>query len=493
MVESSDPRDLAGKRQEPAGDRCRKQLKELKEHDGDQKPSGLFESTEDIKARVRNSLLKPDPHTVADFYHHIGIWRWLAVHPVFENTTLAVISLNAVYIAVDTDHNSADTLLDAHPVFQFMEHAFCLYFTLEWLVRFKAFKLKKNCFRDAWFVFDSALVFMMVGETWVLTAVQITTGSGESPLGNMAILRLARLLRLSRLMRMLKSFPELMILIKGMVTAMKSVGYVMVLLILVTYVFAIAFTQLAAGTEMGENYFENVALSMYSLIVYGTFLDALSDFCNDIKEESAACMFLVVIFICLSALTVMNMLIGVLCEVISAVADAENEELRTAHAIEKMRGVTESIDTDSNGMISHKEFMLILDTDKAIEALNDVGVDPVGLVDFVDIFFVKEGEQIELEFEKFMELVLDLRGTNTATVKDMMHLGKAVRDAKENLQGQITNVKQSHDRVGQKLDAVLTAVGKLTEAQERPRARSSANNSRYTVSPEKLIDGKNWY
>jgi len=115
-----------------------------------------------------------------------------------------------------------------------------------------------------------------------------------------------------------------------------------------------------------------------------------------------------------------------------------------------MRGVTESIDTDSNGMISHKEFMLILDTDTAIEALNEVGVDPIGLVDCMDLFFIKEGEHVELEFDKFMELVLDLRGTNTATVKDMMHLGKAVRDSRENLQGQITTLKKSNDRVEKK-------------------------------------------
>merc|ERR1719235_2174198 len=115
----------------------------------------------------------------------------------------------------------------------------------------------------------------MVGETWVITIIMVSTGSeGGSPLGNTAILRLFRLLRLSRLMRMLRSLPELMILIKGMVTAMKSVVYVMCLLAIITYVFAIAFTQLAVGSEsIGETYFSNVAHSMYSLIIYATLCD----------------------------------------------------------------------------------------------------------------------------------------------------------------------------------------------------------------------------
>merc|ERR1719399_1513747 len=106
----------------------------------------------------------------------------------------------------------------------------------------------------------------------ILTA----SGGGDSPLGGgTSILRLFRLLRLSRLTRMLRSLPELLILIKGMATAMKSVAYVMALLVLITYVFAIAFTQLAVGTGVGDDLFANIAHSMYSLLIYATLLDDL--------------------------------------------------------------------------------------------------------------------------------------------------------------------------------------------------------------------------
>merc|ERR1719502_2654315 len=117
-------------------------------------------------------------------------------------------------------------------------------------------------------------------ETWVLTLAMALSGqAGGSPVGGTSILRLFRLLRLSRLMRMLRSLPELMILVKGMVTAMKSVVYVMGLLVIITYVFAIAFTQLAVGTPtIGEDYFANVAQSMYSLLIYATLLDNMADF-----------------------------------------------------------------------------------------------------------------------------------------------------------------------------------------------------------------------
>merc|ERR1719191_2440765 len=129
---------------------------------------------------------------------------------------------------------------------------------------------------------------MMVMETWVFIIIMELSGNeGGNPLGNnTSILRLFRLLRLSRLMRMLRSLPELMILVKGMMTAMKSVVYVMCLQVIITYVFAIAFTQLAVGTPtIGEIFFSNVALSMYSLLIYSTLLDNLTYFLDYLRYK----------------------------------------------------------------------------------------------------------------------------------------------------------------------------------------------------------------
>merc|ERR1719498_2193134 len=91
-----------------------------------------------------------------------------------------------------------------------------------------------------------------------------------------------------------------------------------------------------------------------------------------------------------------------------------------------MNDIVAGLDTDYNGKISHKEFTSILNIPDALMALQDVGVDPAGLVDFADLFFLEDGEYIELEFGRFMEMVLDLRGSNNATVKDIMNLWSQV-------------------------------------------------------------------
>lgn len=391
-----------------------------------------FTDPEMIKQKVRASLLKPEPYSVFRYYKTSGLFQWVAKHWVFENTTLFVIALNAVYIAIDTDWNKDEPLTptnnnapsDAGTFFVFSENAFCAYFTFEWIIRFAAFEFKRNGLRDAWFVFDSILVFLMVTETWFFPIVMaIEGGGGDSPLGNAAILRLFRLLRLSRLLRMMRSLPELMVLIKGMMTAMKSVFYVMCLLLIVTYIFAIAFTQLAQGNDvLGEAYFSNVAHSMYSLLVYLTLLDNVGQFCDDLRANMWWLLILALIFICLAALTVMNMLIGVLCEVVSAVAATEKETIKTMLVADKIHQVATDLDSDFDNKVSYEEFTKIIEKPEALRAFEEVGVNPLAIVDFAELIFFDEGEPVDLTFQTFMDMVMDLRDSNPATVKDVVNV-----------------------------------------------------------------------
>merc|ERR1719198_1102302 len=102
----------------------------------------------------------------------------------------------------------------------------------------------------------------MVGETWIMSVIMLAAGGGgSSGMGNASILRLFRLLRLSRMARMvrlLRAMPELMVLIKGMVVAMRSVFFTLCLLAGIIYVFGIMFVQLLKGTTHGDNYFPTV-------------------------------------------------------------------------------------------------------------------------------------------------------------------------------------------------------------------------------------------
>merc|ERR1719353_1819564 len=106
------------------------------------------------------------------------------------------------------------------------------------------------------------------------------------------------------------------------------------------------------------------------------------------------------------------MLIGVLCEVVAAVADSERATLREETVKEKMFQILVSLDNNKNEFISYKEFIGIIDKPEALQALEEVDVNAMALVDLAQLFFFEDGDGIELTFEKFMECVLSLQETN---------------------------------------------------------------------------------
>jgi voltage-gated sodium channel len=431
--------------------------------------SALFEDLRDnsevIKASIRKTLTKRAATSVYQLYDEKGVWQKIARHPMFENVTLGVICANAMWMAVDTDWNKYDTLPEAEPIFQIMEHAFCFYFTSELLIRFMSFRNKFDCRKDAWFVFDSCLVMMMVVEDWILLIVAaLANTEAKFPLGNASVLRLLRLLRLSRLVRMLRSLPELMVLVTAMVQAIRSVMYVMTLLLLTTYVFAIACTQLSADTDMGKQYFVNVALSMYSLVVYATFLDNLGDFCNTIRAESELVVAVVILFIFVSSMTLMNMLLGVLVEVVGTVSSEEKEDMKKQLVADQIISVADELDENSNGRISCAEFCEILHSTTALRALQKVGVDPEDVVDFVGLIFTNDaGVEIDLSFEAFLEQVFELRAANSATIRDIKFLWSHAMPKVDHWLSEVEHLKEKFARIERKIGSALADVQYLLD------------------------------
>lgn len=275
--------------------------------------NNLFIDAEDMKARVRAAIGQPE-YNVVDFYKTSGCCQQVARKRSFENITLAVIGLNAVWLAIDTDFNKpSDT---TSPVFIFAEHFFCLYFFVEWFLRFGAFRNKRDSLRDFWMVFDGSLMLVTVVETWllqfVLWAAGATDGGHSDSTGMIRLVRLLRIVRIARIARLLHHLPELLILVRAMVIATRAVFFSVILLVLVLYVFGIAFTQLAQGSPLADKYFGNIPDSMTTLLLNGIFLDSVSEVVVEIGRENLLFSFVFIWFILVGTLTVMNMLVGIL-------------------------------------------------------------------------------------------------------------------------------------------------------------------------------------
>lgn len=432
------------------------------------KHKAVFVDAKAMKEKLRKNMHKKR-YNVADFYYTEGRCQKIARNPMFENVTLAVITFNAFWIAVDCDLNTEEVLFKAHPVFIVAENAFCLFFFIEVSIRFGAFKSKFNCLKDTWFVFDSFMVSMMVLETWIMTIVLlIIGGSTSSGLGNASLLRLLRLMRLSRMARMarlLRAMPELLILIKGMIAATRSVIFTLALLLIIIYIFAVLMMQLTAKTDIGDQYFPSVLGAMNILALDGILYDGAGDLTSMMIEENMSWYLLPCFytFVLLATLTVLNMLIGVLCEVINSVAICEHEELtisRVKEALEPIvarhcKGVRTEVNHDTGELekvleLGKTEFIEILQDDATPLLLKDVKIDPLGLVDLVDtIFATEQGTDRILDFGGLVEVMMDQRETETATVKDVTELRKYIR-------GRM-------DRKEDGMEAYMNSLGKMVE------------------------------
>eukprot|EP00927_Polykrikos_kofoidii_P083244 TRINITY_DN8483_c0_g4_i1.p1 TRINITY_DN8483_c0_g4~~TRINITY_DN8483_c0_g4_i1.p1 ORF type:complete len:819 (-),score=154.43 TRINITY_DN8483_c0_g4_i1:45-2465(-) len=408
---------------------------------GDGPPHGIFMDSEKVKAAVRNAV-NQEEYDVKSFYTTEGIWQKIARHPLFDGLTLVIIGANAIWMAIDADFNKDEngapivTLHESHPVFQVAEHFACIYFSGELLIRWLAFRRTYDAVRDAWFLMDSALVMMMVLETWIMALILqfIVESDSDGKTKNMTILRMlriVRMLRMARLAKLVRALPELMILVKGMLMAARSVLLTMVLLCLIIYVFGIAMTRIVDESASRDEWWHSVPQSMKSLLLHGCFLEDLPRVVNVTASSTSLGAFCIIIFVLLASMTVMNMLVGVLCEVVQCVASIEKEMLQVNFVKNQIQTVCDEMgNSDSIGRV---EFDRLLSTPSAAVALAEVGVDVVGLVDFGDFIF---GTQESICFNEFMETVLQLRGSNMATVKDVV-------DMRKSFMSEILRVEQS--------------------------------------------------
>merc|ERR1712070_608658 len=87
------------------------------------------------------------------------------------------------------------------------------------------------------------------------------------------------------------------------------------------------------------------------------------------------------IFVLSSALTVMNMLIGVLCEVVSVVAAHEKEDNAIRLIKDKLLGMLMDLDEDNSGLLSREEIGRVLDDSHAQAVLESLNVSVPGLIE----------------------------------------------------------------------------------------------------------------
>lgn len=456
----------------------------------------LFVDADMMKQRARANLAVKE-YKVTDYYSKDGWAANIARSERFNNISLLVIMLNAIWIGVETDYNHAEHLSEADPGFQAGEHLFCIFFVGELLIRFLAFEEKINSLLDGWFRFDLLLVIFIVLDTWIL---------GAGGVGNVVILRLFRLLRLTRIVRLMRSVPEIMTIFKGMTASTRSVLTTLFVLLVFTYAFSIVFRVFLKGEDHYNQYFGTIVLTMWTLFITGALFDNLTEVLSLLRKDNAWLCLCFLLYMILAAFVTLNMLIGILCEVISAVQQAEKEKILVQFVKSRLEKVLEdhglgkksddnedgSVMDSEDAKIDRPKFHELMSDPRICQSLEDLGIEANHMVCLGDSMFEEEifertaGEvenatlsrpnlEKEITNQQFMETLIQLRPSNHVSVANIMEFRKFLRY-------RLTGVERMQDRMQDQIEMLANC---LKELSDKDSSSSSAAAKKPGARPGK--------
>eukprot|EP00930_Biecheleria_cincta_P057399 TRINITY_DN43342_c0_g1_i1.p1 TRINITY_DN43342_c0_g1~~TRINITY_DN43342_c0_g1_i1.p1 ORF type:complete len:766 (-),score=166.86 TRINITY_DN43342_c0_g1_i1:126-2303(-) len=419
---------------DPAMSKERKQ-KRAKTEVVDKARTAAFDA-DALKDRIRQTMAVPQ-YNVHDCYKEEGIFQAIARSSIFDNLTLFMVALNSIWIAIDIDLNTAATITNADAIYQVMDHLFCTYFFCEIVIRFCAFEKKRDAFVDRWFVFDSILVTNMVVETWILPLIFLAMAEEASQnqvtdLTMLRMLRMVKLLRLTRISRFLRSVPELVIIVKAIGLAARSVVIFFLLWLIVIYVFAVVLRQITDGTPVGNKWFRSVPSSMNTLLLDGILAD-YGGVIRELGDVNPGYWMVMISFVLLASITIMYMLVGVLVEVVGVISATEKEGMLISFLSDSVREklILRGHNPDSN-LTKYELQNFLLESDVCM-LLGSLDINVEAIMDMLEMTFDdldKKGR--DMTFVKLIDMLLDGREGNAATVKDKTDLLRVLKSQVRN-------------------------------------------------------------
>mmetsp|Transcript_147325 Transcript_147325/g.259787 ORF Transcript_147325/g.259787 Transcript_147325/m.259787 type:complete len:225 (+) Transcript_147325:2-676(+) len=160
------------------------------------------------------------------------------------------------------------------------------------------------------------------------------------------------------------------------------------------------------------------------------------------------------------------MLLAVLVELIGVISVAEKEGMTVGYVSSQFRQVFDNLDVQMP--IVRQEFQNLLVEPAIDKILKNEGVDLIGLIDMIDIIY----QDLEVEgaggvtFEKFIDIILNMRGTNPATVKDVKEQLRIIKALiKDSMQHVVEEVNLDFSTVKAELKELKEAQRQALEDQ----------------------------
>ncbi|CAM3445396.1 ion transporter [Halomonas sp. FME1] len=230
----------------------------------------------------------------------------LRSNKLFEAVVIAIIVISALVIGAKTYEETSRI----EQWLLYLDIAVTIFFLIEILIRMAAERTLLSFFKKGWNVFDFLIV----------TASLI-------PMDDSEMVLLARLLRIFRVLRLVSMIPELQMLLNALVKSVPRMGYVVLLMFIIFYIYAAIGSFLFHTVD--EGLWGNISLAMLTLFQVATFESWATAVLYPTMEVYPYAWIFFLTFIFLNAFIFLNMMIGIVLDVMqkeSALLDLENDD-----------------------------------------------------------------------------------------------------------------------------------------------------------------------
>ena len=246
-------------------------------------------------------------------------------HDVFEGIVISIIIISAIMVGFRTYDEVFPP--EVFQIFSVLDYAVTIFFLIEIIIRVYSYERARDFFKENWNIFDFAIV--------ALSLIPIASLDGVI---------IGRLLRVFRLLRLISFIPQFRILIESLITAIPRVGYVLLFIFIETYIFAAIGSILYSGID--PEHWGNIGVAMLTLFQTAT-LEGWPDLLDKAYSSRPFAWIFFLSFIILNSFIFLNMIVGVIIDVMIRQNDAyESEEMQALGKIlRRIESVEENVNT----------------------------------------------------------------------------------------------------------------------------------------------------
>ena len=239
---------------------------------------------------------------------------------IFELFVISVIVFSALLVGAKT-YQIPEPF---NRITVFLDWFITAFFLTEITIRFLAEKKKSHFFKDFWNLFDTTIVLVSI-----------------VPIENSEAAVIARLVRVFRVLRMVSFIPELRILLTSLIKALPQLGYVMLLMFIIFYIYAAVGSTLFY--DINEELWGDIAISLLTLFRVMTFED-WTDVMYETMEVYPLSWIFYISFIFFTAFAFLNMVIGIVVNVMEQEHAKAREEQKDADQEPTIADLNQKID-----------------------------------------------------------------------------------------------------------------------------------------------------